>query len=269
MNSRKEYIEENMDIINKMIEVNCPKIEIARVLGIKISTLNKYFSELGIDYQVIRRGVRQSSKELSLARVLNGEVSMGASKLRGKLIEYGLKEEKCENCGLSEWMGEKIPLELHHKNMNHSDNRIDNLQILCSNCHSLMHKYSNSSSNHQRFDKELMNIYINKRTNGGFYELNKIDEEVKKLKESEKDEKKRIKKEREKRFCVNCGKELTSRQKKYCSQECSHEHISKRPSAIELFDKYKELNGNKVRLGQYYGVSDKAVKKWLRIYKIE
>ena len=55
--------------------------------------------------------------------------------LRIMLIEAGIKEAKCEICGLSEWMGMPIPLELHHKNCNHFDNSEDNVMILCPTCH--------------------------------------------------------------------------------------------------------------------------------------
>ena len=49
--------------------------------------------------------------------------------------ESGLKENKCECCSLTEWNNKPINLELHHINGNNTDNRLDNLQILCPNCH--------------------------------------------------------------------------------------------------------------------------------------
>ena len=52
------------------------------------------------------------------------------------MIQYNIKEYNCEKCGLSKWNGEDIILELHHKNGNHSDNHLDNLEMLCPNCHS-------------------------------------------------------------------------------------------------------------------------------------
>ena len=55
--------------------------------------------------------------------------------LRLKLIKSGIRANKCESCGLSRWQEKPIPLELHHKNEVHTDNRLENLAILCPNCH--------------------------------------------------------------------------------------------------------------------------------------
>lgn len=50
-----------------------------------------------------------------------------SSKLKEKLIREGIKKEECELCGAKEWLGKKLPLELHHKNGNHFDNGLNNL----------------------------------------------------------------------------------------------------------------------------------------------
>ena len=47
----------------------------------------------------------------------------------------------CENCRLTEWQGHQIPLEIHHINGINTDNRLENLQLLCPNCHALTDNY--------------------------------------------------------------------------------------------------------------------------------
>lgn len=46
-----------------------------------------------------------------------------------------IRGHKCECCGLSEWNGAPIALEVHHCNGNNQDNDVDNLLLLCPNCH--------------------------------------------------------------------------------------------------------------------------------------
>ena len=62
-------------------------------------------------------------------------------RLRNRLIEYDLKEHRCEECGLTEWREQPIPLELHHANGINNDHRLANLQLLCPNCHALTENY--------------------------------------------------------------------------------------------------------------------------------
>lgn len=54
-----------------------------------------------------------------------------------------LRGQKCECCGITEWMGKPINLEIHHINGDRGDNRLENLQLLCPNCHSYTETFCN------------------------------------------------------------------------------------------------------------------------------
>ncbi len=56
--------------------------------------------------------------------------------LKRRLIALGLREDRCEICGISAWRGEPLSLALHHVNGDGHDNRLEHLQLLCPNCHS-------------------------------------------------------------------------------------------------------------------------------------
>lgn len=64
-----------------------------------------------------------------------------SSTLRKRLIKEELLSDKCSICFITEWCGEKLSLHLDHINGNNTDNRIDNLRLLCPNCHSLTSTY--------------------------------------------------------------------------------------------------------------------------------
>jgi Helix-turn-helix domain len=63
------------------------------------------------------------------------------SHLKGRLIAGGLKQNRCEQCGISEWRGRPLNMQLHHVNGDGTDNRLENIVFLCANCHSQTDSY--------------------------------------------------------------------------------------------------------------------------------
>ena len=59
-----------------------------------------------------------------------------SNSLKKRLFKEVIKTKQCEECGIVEWNGKEITLELEHINGNNTDNRLENLKILCPNCHS-------------------------------------------------------------------------------------------------------------------------------------
>lgn len=85
-----------------------------------------------------RSGEANNGTYIPLSEYVNKPSCIKGSVLIKKLVKEGYKEYKCENpeCGLSEWHGKPISLQVHHIDGNHYNNSIDNLMLLCPNCHS-------------------------------------------------------------------------------------------------------------------------------------
>lgn len=62
--------------------------------------------------------------------------------LKRRLLAEGLKPAQCAECGIAEWRGRSLALALHHINGDRLDNRVENLELLCPNCHSQTDNYS-------------------------------------------------------------------------------------------------------------------------------
>lgn len=106
--------------------------------------IKKYFNLYNINTshftgKVWNKGLRGIGKyRIPLEKILVKNSTYQSFKLKKRLFKAGLKSEKCEECGWNKISaGGYPPLELDHINGNHMDNRLENLRVLCPNCHSL------------------------------------------------------------------------------------------------------------------------------------
>ncbi len=61
--------------------------------------------------------------------------------LKQRLVKAGLKQNRCEECGIDSWSGRGLNMALHHVNGDGLDNRLENIRFLCPNCHSQTPNY--------------------------------------------------------------------------------------------------------------------------------
>lgn len=144
---RTDILERKEEIL-QWINENQSKAFISKQLKCKQETLNNYLIKMGIDYvgNQSGKGMTKVKDKLSFQEYLDTSKDIQSNKVRIKLLEEGLKLHKCENCGLEEWMGQPIPLELHHIDGDKTHNELSNYQLLCPNCHALTDSYRGKNS---------------------------------------------------------------------------------------------------------------------------
>jgi hypothetical protein len=183
-------------------------------------------NELGVKFA--KRPPKSGNvKDLSEYLVLDGP-GITTSKLRIRLIKAGLKKEECEKCGQGAlWNNEPLKFHLDHINGNNRDNRLENLRILCPNCHCQTPTYA-------RIKKKA---------------------KITRLKQIKKCEcGKTIQKRNKTGLCKKCylQKHPPPRPRK----------VTNRPPTNILLAEIKELGYRGV--GRKYGVSDRSVRKWIK-----
>ena len=83
---------------------------------------------------ILRGAIVPRRKEWSVDRVLSE--SRSRLTIKRTLLKAGVLKNRCEECGLSEWRGRHISIQLDHRNGVRDDHRLENLRMLCPNCHS-------------------------------------------------------------------------------------------------------------------------------------
>lgn len=178
-------------------------------------------------------GLKQAPKRLEELLVEGSAGSRG--NLKRRLFAKGVKSRVCEMCGQDEiWRGRKMSLILDHVNGVSTDNRLANLRIVCPNCAATLETHCG-----------------------------------RKLRVADRQ-----------RLCKRCGKsyEPYARLQQYCSRECGQRwprtgkpvHVTRRverPPHDQLRREIAESGYSAV--GRRYGVSDNAIRKWIRSYERE
>lgn len=94
--------------------------------------LNCYFpNKAGI-------GIRKNTPKIPLDDIIIKGLhpQYQSYKLKRRLIAEGIKKSQCENCGIENWNGKPLMMELHHLDGKRANHRLENLMLLCPNCHS-------------------------------------------------------------------------------------------------------------------------------------
>ena len=130
MQQRLDILERKEDIL-KWIQQGKSKNYICEQLLCKSETLNFYLQKLGIEYKGItsQKGIKKNTNYKTAQEYIQSSY-VKSHRLLEKLIRDGIKQDKCEICGVTYWQGIHLPLELHHKDCNHFNNSLDNLMIL-------------------------------------------------------------------------------------------------------------------------------------------
>ena len=114
----------------------------AAEIGIHFNTFKKRAIELNCykpnqSGKGVTKARMEGNGKIPLEEILEGKHPQYQTfKLKNRLFQIGLKQNRCEECGISEWNGKPIACELDHINGKRTDHRLENLKVLCPNCHS-------------------------------------------------------------------------------------------------------------------------------------
>ena len=184
--------------------------------------LKKY--NIDISHFTTIKGIERNEENVFIENSTASQATLRRWYKKGNYTEY-----KCSICGQEPiWQGKDLTLILDHINGHNHDDRLENLRWVCPNCN-------------QQLDTTCGKNKANRKhiTSKGVIEPSKL-----------------------KFFCKNCNKEITSQSKSGLCQECCNKskRVCERPSREELKNLIRTMPFT--RIGEKFGVSDKAITKW-------
>jgi Zn finger protein HypA/HybF involved in hydrogenase expression len=198
-------------------------------------------------------------KRRKLSEILVKDSYFSSKDLRKRLVKEKILEKKCRDCGIEEKYNNKpITLHLEHINGDHFDNRIENLTILCPNCHSQTPTFGGRN----KFKKKIKNVKCLdcKKSIGDhltrcvvcLIKYNKIEITTAKKGENS---------------CKDCNIKITKKSTRCIScssKKFNTRKIENRPSLEQI---RKDLDSmTMVKIGKKYGVSDNTIRNWIKAY---
>lgn len=159
---------------------------------------------------------------------------MNRNQIKKRLLAKGLITYECSTCGIAEWQGKRLSLHLDHINGVNNDHRLENLRLLCPNCHSLTSTYA--GKNKRRKPRKKIST-----------------------------PKPRVKKQT---LCVDCSAIISRKAQrcKSCQGKFNQPTKIEWPSVEELIVMVERTNYSAV--GRKLGVSGNAVRKRIQRHKV-
>lgn len=127
--------------LRKAVKTSRTYLETFRKLGLRDRaglSVRRRITELELDVSHFSKpGNREGPQPtISIQDILEGRVLRGSAYVKRRLLKEGLLIYKCDKCGLKDWQGKPITLQLDHKDGDRTNNALSNLRLLCPNCHS-------------------------------------------------------------------------------------------------------------------------------------
>lgn len=229
--------------------------------GTNYRTIKRHIHRLGLDISqwmgqghLKGKSATWSIKPLDSILVEHSGYAGGTSSLKKRIIRKGLLKNECVLCGqLPEWKGKPLVMVLDHINGVNDDNRIDNFRLLCPNCNSQSDTFCRGAKGLIRKEKKICSSCGKE---SGRCAKNRLCARCR-----------GIKKSFPQRMCSVCGKPVSSRSVSGRCKKCvgvGRGRKVNRPSYEEL--KQMVATMSMCAIGRKYGVSDNAVRKWIKVY---